>query len=41
VRGVAKAEPRDTLLPPDLFNHFVDEAFWRDPKRIPSGLQVV
>jgi hypothetical protein len=35
------AEPRDTLLPPDLFNRFVNDAFWRDPKRIPEGLRVV
>jgi sulfotransferase len=41
VRGVVKAEPRDTLLPPDLFSRFVNDAFWRDPKRVPPGLQVV
>ena len=41
VRGVVKAEARDTLLPPDLFNRFVNDAFWRDPKRVPAGLQVV
>ena len=41
VRRVVKAEPRDTLLPPDLFNRFVHDAFWRDPARIPQGLRVV
>jgi len=41
VRGVVKAEPRETLLPPDLFNRFVNDAFWRDPQRIPAGLRVV
>ena len=41
VRGTVKAEPRDTLLPPDLFNRFIHDAFWRDPQRIPAGLQVV
>jgi sulfotransferase len=41
VRGTVKAEPRETLLPPDLFNRFVNDAFWRDPKRVPAGLRVV
>jgi len=29
------------LLPPDLFNRFANDAFWRDPQRIPDGLRVV
>jgi sulfotransferase len=29
------------LLPPDLFNRFLRDAFWRDPERIPTGLLVV
>ena len=41
VRGTVKAEPRETLLPPDLFNRFANDAFWRDPQRIPAGLRVV
>jgi sulfotransferase len=41
VRGTVKAEPRVTLLPPDLFNRFVHDAFWRDPQRTPEGLKVV
>ncbi|BBZ52949.1 sulfotransferase [Mycobacterium heidelbergense] len=41
VRGTVKAEPRATLLPPDLFNRFVNDAFWRNPLDIPEGLQVV
>jgi len=41
VRGVVKAEPCGTLLPPDLFNRFVNDAFWRDPQKVPAGLQVV
>jgi sulfotransferase len=36
-----KADERDTLLPPDLFNRFRNDAFWRDPARIPAGLRVV
>jgi sulfotransferase len=41
VRGPVSSEPRTTLLPPDVFNRFVNDAFWRDPKDIPEGLQVV
>jgi sulfotransferase len=41
VRGTVKAEPRETLLPPDLFRRFVNDAFWRDPQRVPDGLRVV
>ncbi|WP_156689242.1 sulfotransferase family protein [Mycobacterium sp. Marseille-P9652] len=41
VRGTVKAEPRDTLLPPDLFNRFLNDAFWRNQDRIPPGLQVL
>ena len=31
VRSMVKAEPRETLLPPDLFKRFVHDDFWRDP----------
>lgn len=41
VHGTVRALPRDTLLPPDLFNRFVHDAFWRDPASVPSGLRVV
>jgi sulfotransferase len=41
VRGRVSAEPRETLMPPDLFNRFINDAFWSDPKRIPAGLRVV
>ena len=41
VRGEVKADPRETLLPPDLFKRFVNDAFWSDPQKIPAGLQVV
>ncbi|MEB3051809.1 sulfotransferase [Mycolicibacter sp. MYC123] len=41
VGSTVKAEPRETVLPPDLFNRFVHDAFWRDPSRIPYGLQIV
>jgi sulfotransferase len=41
VRSTVQAQPRASLLPPDLFNRFVNDAFWRDPKNIPEGLQVI
>jgi sulfotransferase len=41
VRSVVHAEPRDTLLPPDLFKRFIHDAFWRNPDEIPAGLHVV
>jgi Holliday junction resolvasome RuvABC DNA-binding subunit len=41
VHGAVKAQPRETVLPPDLFNRFVNDAFWRDPASIPPGLRVV
>lgn len=41
VRGTVKAESRQTLLPPDLFQRFARDAFWRDPNRIPAGLRIV
>ena len=41
VRSAVAAEPRATLLPPDLFHRFINDAFWRDPARIPEGLQVI
>jgi sulfotransferase len=41
VRGSVEALPRETLLPPDLFNRFVNDAFWRDPQRLPAGLHIV
>ncbi len=41
VRSTVQAEPRDTLLPPDLFQRFARDAFWRDPARIPARLQIV
>lgn len=41
VRPKVGAIERTTLLPPDLFQRFANDAFWRDPKRLPAGLQVV
>lgn len=41
VASTVRAEPRDTVLPPDLFQRFINDAFWRDPSRIPDGLAIV
>jgi sulfotransferase len=41
VRSTVRADHRPTVLPPDLFNRFVNDAFWRNPQKIPEGLQVV
>lgn len=41
VRGRVHAEPRETLLPPDLFQRFANDAFWRDPQRLPKGVRIV
>ena len=41
VNGEVKAEPRETVLPPDLYERFVHDAFWRDPDKVPGGLRVV
>ena len=41
VRSKVETSPRKTLLPPDLFQRFANDAFWHDPKRIPEELRVV
>jgi sulfotransferase len=41
VRATVQADPRESLLPPDLFRRFRNDAFWVDPERIPAGLRVV
>ncbi|MEB3071251.1 sulfotransferase family protein [[Mycobacterium] vasticus] len=35
------ARSRETILPPDLFNRFVNDAFWRNPETVPEGLRVI
>ena len=41
MRGKVHAEPRETLLPPDLFQRFANDTFWRDPQRMPKNLRIV
>ncbi len=41
VRSQVAVAPRHTVLPPDLFRRFEQDAFWRDPQLNPHGVQVV
>jgi sulfotransferase len=41
VSPAVRATERKTLLPPDLFSRFEQDAFWRDLRQLPSNLRVV
>lgn len=41
VRSKIEASERQTILPPDLFQRFANDAFWQDPANLPKGLRVV
>ncbi|MEW9573471.1 sulfotransferase [Rhodanobacter sp. Si-c] len=41
VRPRVQADERATILPPDLFQRFANDAFWRDPKLNPRGVRIV
>lgn len=41
VRPQVAAIERNTLLPPDLFRRFENDAFWRDKKLHPNGVRIV
>jgi sulfotransferase len=41
VHGRVEARPRPTLLPPDLFQRFTQDAFWRDPQHAPPDVRIV
>lgn len=41
VRPTVKIVERPTLLPPDLFRRFENDAFWREPSANPKGVLVV
>lgn len=41
VRSRVHAESRPTILPPDLFGRFVQDAFWRNPDLNPHGVSVI
>jgi sulfotransferase len=41
VRPRVEPNERATILPPDLFRRFENDAFWRDPKLNPRGVHIV
>ena len=41
VGSAVRAEPRPTILPPDLFARFERDAFWDDPAQLPPTVRVV
>lgn len=41
IRPKVEVFARKTLLPPDLFGRFKDDAFWRDAKLNPRGVRIV
>jgi sulfotransferase len=41
VGGKVQARTRHTVLPPDLFSRFDNDAFWNDPVRLPHNVPVV
>jgi len=41
VRPRVEAKPRPSILPPDLFRRFENDAFWRDPQLNPRSVRIV
>lgn len=41
VRPKVTAQPRATILPPDLFHRFENDAFWRNPQANPRRVRIV
>lgn len=41
VGAVVRATERKTILPPDLFSRFEQDAFWRDLRQVPAGVRVI
>lgn len=41
VRAKVENNQRQTILPPDLFQRFADDAFWQTPANLPQGVRVV
>lgn len=41
MRSAVSAEPRQTVLPPELFARFERDAFWDDPAQLPAAVRVV
>jgi sulfotransferase len=41
VRAAVSLQPRQTVLPPDIFQRFERDAFWRDPQCNPHHVRIV
>ena len=41
VRSAVKANPRATVLPPDLFKRYEGLAFWEDPAQLPTSVRMI
>lgn len=41
VRARVEAVPRKTILPPDLFSRFANDAFWRRAELNPNAVQII
>ncbi|EQD48428.1 sulfotransferase, partial [mine drainage metagenome] len=41
VRPKVEARTRETILPPDVFRRFENDAFWRDPVLNKRGVRIV
>ena len=41
VRSVVRPEKRPTVLPPDLFAKYEQDAFWNDPAQLPVSVRVI
>lgn len=41
VRSSVRPSTRPTVLPPDLFARYADDAFWDDPAKLPAAVRVV
>ena len=41
VRSRIESSERQTILPPDLFQRFANDAFWENPASLPKGMRIV
>jgi sulfotransferase len=41
VGSAVRVPSRRTILPPDLFTRFEADAFWQDPAKLPTTIQIV
>jgi sulfotransferase len=41
IGSAVRAASRQTILPPDIFARFENDAFWQDPAKLPSTVQIV